>query len=127
MIKKCEEMVQYYSNQQQIFNTTPKFKQSINDIACKMDKAVFKKTTKHTFVYKDKYVINRIEKSCTCGYFLKKAICTHALAFSHLKDLDWFGSAYSNRSNEFCYRTRKGRKRGGRYKNSTKALMYESS
>lgn len=63
MIKKCEEMVQYYSNQQQIFNTTPKFKQSINDIACKMDKAVFKKTTKHTFVYKDKYVINRIEKS----------------------------------------------------------------
>ena len=61
-----------------------------------------------------------------CAQFLKKAICIHSLAYSHLKDLNWFGTAYSNRSNEFCYRTKKGRSKGHRYKKSTQSLMIES-
>jgi hypothetical protein len=34
-------------------------------------------------------------------FFCKNLICTHSLAFSHLKDLSWFGPKYSKYSKEF--------------------------
>ena len=127
MVNKCEDMIHYYSSQQrESFHIIPKYKENLNNVAIKMDKSVFKKISSLKILYKEKYLINKIEKTCSCAQFLKKAICIHSLAYSHLKDLNWFGTAYSNRSNEFCYRTKKGRSKGHRYKKSTQSLMFES-
>ena len=98
MVNKCEEMIRYYLSQQRDkFHTIPKFNEKLNDFACKMDKGVFKKISSIKILYKNNHVINKLEKTCSCSYFLKKAICIHSLAYSHLKDLNWFGSSYSIR------------------------------
>ncbi len=124
MVDKVDEMIQYYSIHQKTFNEFPHYNEKLNELAVACDKGLFKKIDYKRFMYKN-WTINRSEKACSCRMFLKKAICPHALAFSHLKDLNWFGPKFPSRSNEFVYRNKKGKKKGHRYKNSTAALMRE--
>jgi len=122
MLDKCCEMVHYYStSQKDKFNEYPRFLEKLNNHALKIDQSLFKKITSNKFSY-TKWVINRTEKSCSCRGFLKHAICPHSLAFSHMKDLNWFGPKYQKRSNEFVYKNKKGSKKGSRYKKARSAL-----
>ncbi len=100
MLKKCEEMVLYYSIQQNYFNEYPKYIAKLNTLALACDKGLFKKVSFKLFAYKT-WTINRSDRTCSCRAFCKNAICTHSLAFSHLKDLSWFGPKYSKYSKEF--------------------------
>jgi hypothetical protein len=124
MLKKCEEMVLYYSIQQNYFNEFPKYNNKLNTSALGLDKGLFKKLSFKLFSFKN-WTINRSDRTCSCRCFCKNAICSHSLAFSHLKDLNWFGPKYSKVSNEFVYKNKKGRKKGSRYKNATSALMVD--
>ncbi len=125
MVDKCVEMVLYYSQEQYgRFNEFPKFNAKLKDAALKCDKGVFKKISYCKYSYK-RWTINKTEKSCSCRGFLKHGICPHSLAFSHLKDLEWFGPKFSNRTNEFVYKNSRSRKKGCRYKNATSALMFD--
>lgn len=122
MIDKCEEMVNYYSTLQgDRFNEFPKFNKKVNEMALKLDKSLFKKISMNNYRYKS-WIINKNEKCCSCRGFLKHAICQHSLGFSHLKNLQWFGPKYTNRSDEFVFKNKIGRKKGGRYKNALPAL-----
>ena len=123
MLDKCCEMVHYYSTlQKDNWNEFPKFYLKINDYALKkIDQSLFKKLNYNKFGYKQ-WVINRTERTCSCRGFLKHAICPHSLGFSHMKDLNWFGPKYQNRSNEFVYKNKKGSKKGSRYKKARSAL-----
>ena len=109
MSKKCEEMVNYYSHQQNYFNEYSTFRKKLNNLALSLDKGLFKKISFKLFSYKG-WTINRADRTCTCRVFCKYAICSHSLSFSHLKDLNWFGPKYSKISNEFVYKNKKGRK-----------------
>jgi len=124
MIDKVDEMVQYYSIHQTTFNEFPKYDNNINELAYKCDKGLFKKKDYKRYMYKT-WTIDRIEKTCSCRMFCKQAICPHSLAFSHIKDLNWFGNSYTARSNEFVYKNKRGKKKGSRYKNATAALMID--
>ena len=116
MIDKCCEMVHFYSTEQAgRFNEYPKFKTKLNEAALIIDKSLFKKITQNKYSLK-KWIINKTERSCSCRGFLKLAICPHSLAFSHLKNLEWFGPKYTCRSNEFVFRNKTGRPKGKRYK-----------
>ena len=122
MIDKCCEMVHYYSTEQAgRFNEYPKFKTKLNDAALKLDKSLFKKISYLKYGFKN-WTINIKEKCCSCRGFLKCAICPHSLAFSHLKNLDWFGPKYTSRLNEFVFKNKTGRKKGHRYKKASSAL-----
>ena len=79
-------------------------------------------------MYKDKYMISLTERTCSCGSFMKHAVCGHILAYTyrHTK-LDkecWFGEQYSNLPTEFARNAKRGapKKQTGRPKNSEKAL-----
>lgn len=126
MIDKCCEMVVYYSSEQAgLFNKYPKFNNKLNEAALKLDKGLFKKISQNKFSFK-RWVINRVEKSCNCRGFLKHAICPHSLAFSHLKNAEWFGPKFTTRSNEFVFKNKNGRKKGSRYKKASSALVVDS-
>ena len=126
MVDKCSEMVHYYSTEQgHRFNEFPKFNTKLNDLALKLDQSLFKKISYNKFGFK-KWVIDRSLKSCSCRGFLKHGICPHSLAFSHLKNFEWFGPKYTYRSTEFLYKNKNGRPKGRRYKNASKALMVDS-
>ena len=51
--------------------------------------------------------------SCSCGYFLKWAICHHVVAYSHCIEKNWYGMKY-NLLEKFQINTKKGAKRKGR-------------
>jgi len=103
----------------------PKFSTKLNESALKIDKGLFKKITQNKYAFQN-WIINKIEKCCSCRGFLKNAICRHSLAFSHLKNLEWFGPKYTCRSNEFVFRNKTGRKKGRRYKKASSALEIDS-
>jgi len=122
MLDKCSEMVHYYSTvQADSFNEYPRYIDSLNNLAKKIDKSLFKKVTNIKFSYK-RWIINKTEQTCSCRGFLKHAICPHSLALSQIKDWNWFGPKYQTRSNEFVYKNKKGAKKGSRYKKSKSAL-----
>ncbi len=122
MLDKCSEMVHYYSTvQADSFNEYPRYIDSLNNLAKKIDKSLFKKVTNIKFSYK-RWIINKTEQTCSCRGFLKHAICLHSLALSQIKDWNWFGPKYQTRSNEFVYKNKKGAKKGSRYKKSKSAL-----
>lgn len=82
MVEKCCEMVHYYSTEQAgRFNEYPKFSTKLNESALKIDKGLFKKITQNKYAFQN-WIINKIEKCCSCRGFLKNAICRHSLAFS---------------------------------------------
>lgn len=68
------------------------------------------------------FKIDISKKSCTCPFWLKHAICSHSLAFSNLKELSWFGPAYSGKSKKFFTKCKRGRK-GGRAALAKSALQ----
>ena len=116
MVDKCSEMIHYYSTvQAEVFNEFPKFNKKLNESALKFDKSLFKKSSYNKYNYKKYTLIDRVHKSCSCRGFLKQAICLHSLAFSHLKNLEWFGQKYTQLSNEFAYRNNRGRILGIKY------------
>ncbi len=119
MTKKCEEMVNYYSHQQNYFNEYPTFHKKLNNLALSLDKGLLKRLVLNYFPTKA-----GPDRTCSCRGFCKNAICSHSLSFSHLKDLNRFGPKYSKISSEFVYKNKKGRK-GCRYKNATSALMVD--
>ena len=96
----------------------------LNESALKLDKSLFKKSSYNKYNYK-KYTIDRVDKSWSCRGFLKHAICLHSLAFSHLKNLEWFGQKYTTKSDEFVFRNKNGRPKGRRYKKSLSALNFD--
>ena len=123
MVDKCSEMVTYYSTEQaDQFNEYPKFSTKLNEKALQLDKSLFKKISYSKYNY-NQYTINRVEKTCSCRNFLKHGICPHSLAFSHFKNLEWFGPKFSCRSNEFVHKNKNGRKKGSRYHHASKALI----
>jgi hypothetical protein len=126
MVDKCCEMVQYYSTEQgERWNIYPKFSTKLNEASIKLDKGSFKKIAVNKFSFK-KWVINKTEKKCSCRGFCKHAICQHSLAFSHMLNLEWFGTQYTSRSCEFVYKNKHGRKKGRRYKKASSALTVDS-
>jgi len=44
--------------------------------------------------------------------FIKRAICSHSLAYSNLLNFNWFGALYSNKSAKIFTKTKRGRKAG---------------
>jgi hypothetical protein len=67
------------------------------------------------------FILNSIEKSCTCRNYLKYAICHHLVAYSNLNGLNWFDSKFSFENKEnFIKKTKRGAK-GGSYKRAEKA------
>ena len=57
-------------------------------------------------MYKDKHMISLTKRTCSCGSFMKHAVCGHILGYiyRHTK-LDqecWFGEQYSNLPTEFA-------------------------
>ena len=47
--------------------------------------------------------------SCSCWYFSKWGICKHAVAFSNVYDLSWFGDKYRIERSKFHALLKKGR------------------
>jgi len=82
MTKKCEEMVNYYSHQQNYFNEYPTFHKKLNNLALSLDKGLLKRLVLNYFPTKA-----GPDRTCSCRGFCKNAICSHSLSFSHLKDL----------------------------------------
>jgi hypothetical protein len=50
--------------------------------------------------------------------------CKHALSYSNLHDKNWFGPEFGSQPMRFTYKTKKGKKKQGRYSKSEKALKY---
>ena len=79
-------------------------------------------------MYKDKYMISLTERTCSCGSFMKHAVCGHILAYTYwhtkLEKECWFGEQYSNLPTEFARNAKRSapKKQTGRPKNSEKAL-----
>ena len=73
-----------------------------------------------------KYIINIQQRTCSCRWFLKKAVCCHILGFCYKTKYDqqcWFESKYIREPTNFAFYTKRGtKKKLGRYKNSEKAL-----
>ena len=79
------------------FALKPKLFRRVTDKASNIIKTQFKKSGKHSSKYFSKeaqieYHIDwKSEPSCSCFGFLKKAICSHVIAYSHLFEMNWYG------------------------------------
>jgi hypothetical protein len=72
----------------------------------------FKQGSNGKIMYKDKYMISLTKRTCSCGSFMKHAVCGHILAYTyrHTK-LDkecWFGEQYSNLPTDFARNAKRG-------------------
>ena len=59
-------------------------------------------------------MIELSKRSCSCSLFLKNAICFHALSYSHINDLEWFGPQWTNKATGFTYLTKNRAPKGCR-------------
>ena len=90
------ECIVYYSENAEPFALKPKIFRRITDKASNMTKAQFKKSDKYSVYtsresHKDYNLNWKSEANCDCFGFLKKAICSHVIAYSHLFEMGWFG------------------------------------
>ena len=84
-------------------------------LAEKLNESNFTKIRKNLIEYvgaRSKHTVRLDNKTCSCSYFLKHAICQHALGYSLIKKLNWFKEEemlekYVN----FVKKSRKGRPR----------------
>ena len=76
----------------------------------------------YTNEHDEEYYINLKDGECTCGYFVKHAICKHSLSYSNVNTCNWFGPEYTKQATKFVYKIKRGRKCLGRPKLAEKAL-----
>ena len=107
---KIEKIVNYYSSNDIEFKKFPRYSAKIHQLASLKVLEDFKPISKNQFKISklncsghNNFKIDISKKSCTCPFWLKHAICSHSLAFSNLKELSWFGPAYSGKSKIFFY------------------------
>ena len=102
-VHKIEEIIKYYSTIKKEFHILPKYSDKLNKFSLSKTLKDFKvidnlSVSIKSTVTNAKYIIKLKDKSCSCCFWLKKKICVHSLAWSNLKDLNWFGSAFSGKA-----------------------------
>ena len=123
-----EEIILYCSTCKKEFWVTPKFDKDIKAQGKRCIIGPLKQRSNGKIIYKDKYMISLTERTCSCGNFMKHAVCGHILAYTYrhtrLDKECWFGEQYSNLPTEFARNAKRGapKKQTGRPKNSEKAL-----
>lgn len=134
-VKVIKQMILYYSTHKPVFHTTPRWHESTHLLGKRLSLEVYKKVDMHNVLLNDNYLINVKHKisikhrTCSCGKFLKWAVCGHILGYVYknprLDAVHWFGDVkYTNVQVEFNHNMKRGRKnkKSGRYHNSEKAL-----
>ena len=132
-MERIGECIVYYSENAEPFALKPKIFRRVTDKASNIIKTQFKKSGKHSSKYFSKeaqieYHIDwKSEPSCSCFGFLKKAICSHVIAYNHLFEMNWYGPKVQKAimdAKNFVHKNKRGaKKKDVRYKDAEKALV----
>ena len=98
---KLEEVIKYYSSIHIIFHSLPKYQERLQKLSFDYTTESFVKTNKYTYEVCSRYLIKLKNNSCSCWYFSKWGICKHAVAFSNVYGLSWFGDKYRIERSKF--------------------------
>ena len=100
-LTKLEEVIKYYSSIHIIFHSLPKYQERLQKLSFDYTTESFVKINKYTYEVCSRYLIKLNNNSCSCWYFSKWGICKHAVAFSNIYGLSWFGDKYRIERSKF--------------------------
>ena len=132
-VEKIGECILYYSENAEPFSIKPRIYRRMTQKAANISKNNFNKASKSSARYYSRehqveYTLNwKYEPCCDCFGFLKKAVCSHLLAYSYLFEMNWYGPKIIKAiadSKNFEFKTKRGaKKKNGPYHRAEKALI----
>jgi hypothetical protein len=111
------------------FSLVPAYNNKLKDLVEKLVKDKFlKMNVANHYKFngaRHKYVLNIMNCTCSCSYYLKYMVCAHLAAFSNHFNMKWFNDKYNTERVVFDYKAKRGAKLQ-KFKKAEKALVRDT-